>query len=136
MILLVYLILLEINKLFQGLIDDDRVLKHTKHNLMNVDETIKEFEENMRLNNQKIQGLLDESEVFINALKIGEELTKIGQQIQSAREKQQQQKRFIVSTHSPFIFSNITDVIICDLDKKLVIRDARTYAQDILQKVV
>ncbi len=40
--------------------------------------------------------------------------------------------QFIVTTHSPFVLSSISNAIICDLEKRLIIQDLSGYSYDTL----
>lgn len=40
--------------------------------------------------------------------------------------------QFIVSTHSPFVLSSLSNAVICDLEKKFVTRDLSAYSYDAL----
>lgn len=40
--------------------------------------------------------------------------------------------QFIVTTHSPFILSSLKDVVICDLEKKIIIEDLSAYSYESL----
>jgi len=40
--------------------------------------------------------------------------------------------QFIVSTHSPFVLSSISNCIVCDLETKSIIKDLSNYSYDAL----
>lgn len=40
--------------------------------------------------------------------------------------------QFIVTTHSPFVLSSLSDVVICDLEKNLITEDLSSYSYDAL----
>ena len=40
--------------------------------------------------------------------------------------------QFIVTTHSPFVLSSISNAVICDLENKMIMQDLTAYSYDAL----